>query len=116
QPPKRNHGLPHDPMMALVSPRPIGWISSLSPSGVVNLAPYSFFNIFCHTPAIVGFSSHFRKHSVNNIEQSGEFVCNLAVEALLHQMNWTAKHIPPDESEFAMTGLEMAPSLTIKTP
>ena len=116
QPPKHNHGLPHDPMMALVAPRPIGWISSLSPDGVLNLAPYSFFNIFCHTPAIVGFSSHFRKHSVNNIEKSGEFVCNLAVEALLHQMNWSAKHIPTDQDEFELVGLETAPSLLIKTP
>ena len=57
EPDKRNHGLPHDPFKAIVAPRPIGWISSLDAQGRVNLAPYSFFNAFCDSPPIVGFSS-----------------------------------------------------------
>ncbi len=65
--PKSGHALPHDPFKAIVAPRPIGWISSVDPEGRVNLAPYSFFNAFCESPPIVGFSSGGRKDSQRNI-------------------------------------------------
>ena len=72
--PKSGHGLRHDPFNAIIAPRPIGWISSRDARGNVNLAPYSFFNGFCYTPPIIGFSSTAWKDSVANIEETGEFV------------------------------------------
>lgn len=69
--PQHGHGLPHDPFNALVGPRPIGWISSRSSAGAINLAPYSFFNAFNYTPPIIGFSSNGYKDSVANVEQTG---------------------------------------------
>ena len=70
--------LPHDPFKAVIAPRPIGWVSTLSEDGVLNLAPYSFFNAFCDSPPVVGFSSSGRKDSQRNVEETGEFVANLA--------------------------------------
>ena len=100
EPPKRNHGLPHDPMKAMVAPRPIGWISTISTSGVVNVAPYSFFNLLSERPYIVGFSSAGKKDSMRNAEATGEFVWNLATLPLLEQMNLTSAPLPPGMSEF----------------
>ncbi len=85
--PANGHGLPHDPFNAIVGPRPIGWISSHDSEGRLNLAPYSFFNAFNYIPPIIGFSSVGRKDSLNNIEQTGEFVWNLATRPLAEQMN-----------------------------
>lgn len=116
EPAKRNHGLPHNPLKAVVAPRPIGWISSLTPGGTANLAPYSFFNLVSEQPDIVAFSSTGRKHSVANIEATGEFVCNLATHALVAQVNLTSKPIPADESEFDLAALERAPSRLVKPP
>ena len=79
--------LPHNPLKAIVAPRPIGWISSLSPAGVANLAPYSFFNLVSESPDIVMFSSSGVKDTVRNILDTGEFVCNLATRELLAQVN-----------------------------
>ena len=76
--PNNGHGLKHDPFNAIIAPRPIGWISSRDAKGNVNLAPYSFFNGFCYTPPIIGFSSTSWKDSVANIQETGEFVWNLA--------------------------------------
>jgi len=67
------HGMAHDPFKAVVVPRPIGWISSLSPDGVLNLAPYSFFNAVSDKPPMVVFSSVGRKDSIRKIVASGEF-------------------------------------------
>lgn len=67
-----------DPFKAVVAPRPIGWISSVDREGRVNLAPYSFFNAVGENPPSVVFSSAGRKHSITNIEATGEFVCSLA--------------------------------------
>ena len=75
--PAQGHGLPHDPFNAIVAPRPIGWISSRSAGGQVNLAPYSFFNAFNYVPPIVGFSSIGRKDTLRNVQETGEFVWNL---------------------------------------
>ena len=67
----RNHGLKHNPFKALVAPRPIGWIGTISKAGVFNLAPYSFFNAVCDAPPIVMFSSAGRKDSLTNVEDTG---------------------------------------------
>ena len=72
--PAKGHGLKHDPFNAIIAPRPIGWISSRDTRGHVNLAPYSFFNAFCYHPPIIGFASTNWKDTVENIQQTGEFV------------------------------------------
>jgi flavin reductase (DIM6/NTAB) family NADH-FMN oxidoreductase RutF len=110
------HGLKHDPGTCLVVPRPIGWITTISPSGVVNLAPYSFFNIVSTKPPFVLFSSSGRKHSQRNAELSGEFVFNLATWDLRVEMNITGSDHREDISEAEIAGLEMVPSKTVKPP
>lgn len=67
---RRGHGLPHDPFNAIVGPRPIGWISSLSKTGTPNLAPYSFFNAFNYVPPIVGFASIGAKDTLRNVQET----------------------------------------------
>ena len=114
--PANGHGLKHDPFNAIIAPRPIGWISSRNAKGHVNLAPYSFFNGFNYIPPIIGFSSTSRKDSVANIEQTGEFVWNLATMDLAKQMNATAAHVAPDVSEFVLAGLTEAPSTIVNVP
>jgi flavin reductase (DIM6/NTAB) family NADH-FMN oxidoreductase RutF len=114
--PRNGHGLKHDPFNAIIAPRPIGWISSRDRQGNVNLAPYSFFNGFCYTPPIIGFSSTAWKDSVRNIQESGEFVWNLATMDLAQQMNATAAHVGHEVSEFAVAGLTAAPCERVKAP
>lgn len=109
--------LPHDPFKAIIAPRPIGWISSISAAGAVNLAPYSFFNAVASSPvALLAFSSEGRKDSVANVEATGEFVWNMATYALRDAMNATAAPLPEGESEFTHAGLETAPSRLIRPP
>lgn len=110
------HGLPHNPWNALVSPRPIGWISTLSADGVPNLAPYSFFNAISGNPPFVMFSSTPRKNSLANIEASGEFAVNVATWDLRLQMNQTSAVYPPELDEFEMAGLAKAPCRNIRVP
>ena len=110
------HGLPHDPITALVVPRPIGWITTVSATGVVNLAPYSFFNLIAGKPPFVMFSSEPAKDSQRNAEATGEFVFNLATYDLRNSMNTTASAFPPDVSEPGMAGLEMLPSIDVRPP
>jgi flavin reductase (DIM6/NTAB) family NADH-FMN oxidoreductase RutF len=81
------HGLKHSPVTALVVPRPIGWITTLNKEGVVNLGPYSFFNLVSGYPPWVIFSSAPRKHSQTNAEATGEFVFNLATWDLREEMS-----------------------------
>ena len=71
----RDHGLPHDPLKAIVAPRPIGWISALDGQGRVNLSPYSFFNAISTKPPLVMFSSEGMKDAISFVAESGEFVC-----------------------------------------
>lgn len=111
-----NHGLPFDPFKALVAPRPIGWISSLSADGIVNLAPYSFFNGLSNRPNIVMFSSMGYKDSVRNIDQTGEFVCNMATYDLRLQMNETSGAWPPNIDEFEISGLTAVASREVAPP
>ena len=114
--PRNGHGLKHDPFNAIVAPRPIGWISSRGAGGNVNLAPYSFFNAFCYKPPIIGFSSTSRKDSVQNIEETGEFVWNLATMNLAKQMNSTAAHVARSVSEFEIAGLTPEPCRMVNVP
>jgi flavin reductase (DIM6/NTAB) family NADH-FMN oxidoreductase RutF len=110
------HGLAHTPWTALVVPRPIGWISSLSQTGVPNLAPYSFFNAVAGVPPFVMFSSAGRKDSQTNIEATGEFVVNMAVADLKDAVNMTSAPFEPDVDEFESAGLEKAPCRNVSVP
>jgi flavin reductase (DIM6/NTAB) family NADH-FMN oxidoreductase RutF len=110
------HGLRHDPFKALVAPRPIGWISSLSAQGLVNLAPYSYFNAVSNDPHVVVFGSQGRKDSQRNIEETGEFVCNLATWDLREAMNQTSAMVASEVDEMALAGLEPAPSRMVRPP
>lgn len=114
--PSAGHGLPHDPFNAIVGPRPIGWISSQSATGVLNLAPYSFFNAFNYTPPLIGFASIGRKDTLRNIEAAGEFVWNLATRPLAEAMNASCAAAPPEVDEFALAGLATAPSRLVQVP
>jgi len=108
--PRAGHRLPHDPVNAIVAPRPIGWISTVSAAGVRNIAPYSFFNLINYTPPLIAFSSVGRKDSVANVEATGEFVWNLATRDLAEAMNATSATVPPQVDEFALAGLATLPS------
>lgn len=114
--PSHGHGLPHDPLNAIIGPRPIGWISSLDSSGQRNLAPYSFFNCFNYRPPIIGFASSGWKDSVQNIVETKEFVWNLATRPLTVAMNETSASIPRHEDEFARAGLTPTASRIISAP
>ncbi|MET0268374.1 MAG: flavin reductase family protein [Duganella sp.] len=114
--PAQGHGLPHDPFNAIVGPRPIGWISTRSASGVLNLAPYSFFNAFNYTPPLIGFSSQGRKDTLHNIEETGQFVWNLATRPLAEAMNASCAPAPAEVDEFALAGLATAPSRIVDVP
>jgi flavin reductase (DIM6/NTAB) family NADH-FMN oxidoreductase RutF len=114
--PRTGHGLPHDPFNAIVGPRPIGWISTQSKDGIVNLAPYSFFNAFNYVPPIVAFSSINYKDTVRNAEETGEFAWNLVTMPLAEAMNQTCAAVPPDVNEFELAGLTQVPSRLIQAP
>jgi flavin reductase (DIM6/NTAB) family NADH-FMN oxidoreductase RutF len=116
EPHKRNHGLPHDPFKAIVAPRPIGWITSISARGEINLAPYSYFNGVSSDPPMVMFASEGRKDTVAFIEETKEFVCNLAVYDLRQEMNTTSGPYPRGVNEMAEAGLEAAASVLVKPP
>jgi len=110
------HGLAFDPFKALVAPRPIGWISTVSKAGVVNLAPYSFFNAVSEDPHYVMFASGGRKDSQRNAEETGEFVCSLATYDLREAMNRTSMPVEPDVDEMKLAGLTPAPSRLVAPP
>lgn len=117
EPEKRDPSvLPHDPFKAIVAPRPIGWISSISAAGEVNLAPYSWFNGVSSRPNCVMFSSEGYKDSAKNIEETKEFVCNFATWELREQVNATSAHLPRNVNEMELAGLEPAPSRIVKPP
>ena len=114
--PRKGHGLPHDPFNAIVGPRPIGWISTCNAQGALNLAPYSFFNAFNYVPPIVGFASIGAKDTLRNIEETGEFVCNLATRDLAEAMNQSCAAVPPEVSEFELAGLTPLASEKVRPP
>ncbi len=117
EPDKRDKSkLPHDPFKAIVAPRPIGWITSISVKGDVNLAPYSYFNGVNSRANLVMFASEGRKDSVSFIEETGEFVCNLATWDLREAMNATSAPLARGVNEMQRAGLEAAPSRLVKPP
>ncbi|MEG3768162.1 flavin reductase family protein [Alteromonas sp. 14N.309.X.WAT.G.H12] len=115
--PKQGHGLVHDPFNAIIAPRPIGWISTKSKTGVLNLAPYSFFNALNYTPPIIGFSVvGSKKDSFINVQETGEFCWNLVSKDLVEAMNITSKPFASEESEFHHAGLEIVESNIVGVP
>ena len=114
--PREGHRLPHSPIKAIIAPRPIGWISTLSLDGIANLAPYSFFNIISEKPPILLFSSEGRKDTVRNIEATGEFVFNLATRDLAEAMNISSADWPSDADEFEKSGLGKLASEAVAAP
>ena len=122
EPDKDDHGLPYNPYKSIVVPRPIGWISTLSRDGVVNLAPYSQFNNLAYDPPYVMYSANSfpgtgrRKDSVKNAADTGEFVVNMATYELREAVNVTSQFLPPEIDEAKLAGLEMIPSRIVRAP
>ena len=120
--PKDGSGLPHNPLNAIVVPRPIGWISTLSAEGVPNLAPYSFFNAVAYTPPQVMFSATSNhkfgglKDAVADAQATGEFVVNVATWELREQMNASAVPAPREVDEFEYAGLTKVESRLVSCP
>lgn len=110
------HGLAHNPWLALVAPRPIGWISTYSAEGVANLAPYSFFNAMSVAPPFVAFGSGGRKDTLSNIEASGCFAVNMVTEKLARQMVETSGDYDASVDEFEQVGLTRADCSNIAAP
>ena len=115
-------GLRHNPFTALVTPRPIGWISTVNAQGLSNLAPFSFFNAVSSAPPMVMFcanASHTDggdKDSLANARATGEFVANLATFDLQKQMNDSSSAAPRAIDEFDLVGLTKAPSRLVRPP
>ncbi len=108
-------------LTGVVTPRPIAWVTTLSPTGVVNLAPFSFFNAFGANPPVVVFSPTLTRHgtkkdTLRNIEANGEFVIHSSVARLAETVNLTSRELPPDESEVELAGLHTTPSVKVKPP
>ncbi len=114
--PSKGHGLPHDPFKALVAPRPIGWISTISAAGDLNLAPYSYFNAYSSNPYLVMFSSQGAKDSVSFARETGQFVVNLASADLFDAMVISSTDAPRGQSEFSIAGLTPKPSSLVAPP
>ncbi|MCT4555502.1 MAG: flavin reductase family protein [Pelagimonas sp.] len=113
--PEDGHGLPHNPFNAIVSPRPIGWISTRGSTGD-NLAPYSFFNAVAYVPPQVMFSSTGTKDSLTNLRETGVFCVNVVAHAMKEAMNASSATVAPGEDEFALTGVAKAECETIDCP
>ena len=101
---------------AVIAPRPISWISTVSASGTYNLAPHSYTTVVSSNPPIVAFVSIGRKDSVRNAEATGCFVYNVGNHALVERINRTAADFPPDVSEFEWAGLTPIASTRIRAP
>lgn len=103
-------------LTSVIVPRPIAWVSTVCQDGAANLAPHSFFTVAAVDPPIVQFTSVGRKDSLRNVEDTGEFVVNLAPEALFEQVNATATNFPHGVSEFEAVGVAQEPSARVKPP
>lgn len=118
-----DHRLERDPLKACVVPRPIGWVTTISQAGIVNLAPYSFFNLVVEKPPIVMFCVNKPhavdgglKDSVRNVLETAEFVVNLATWDLRAAVNATAAAVPPGSNEMDLAGLQPSPSILVRPP
>ncbi|MEH6524524.1 MAG: flavin reductase family protein [Sneathiella sp.] len=120
--PSEPHGLKHGPLKAIISPRPIGWISSLDEAGGLNLAPFSFFNAMAENPPMVAMgingthSEGGAKDTLHNIEKTKEFVCNMVTYDIRDSMNTTSAMAPRAVDEFELAGLTPTPSELVKPP
>ncbi len=108
-------------LIGSVVPRPIGWASTVSASGVANLAPFSFFTVVCVAPPMVSLTvmrkaDGSEKHTLKNVRDTGEFCCNVVTRPVWQQMVDSANGFPEDDSEFAETGLTPIPSVKVKPP
>lgn len=108
-------------LVGIVTPRPIAWVTTVSPSGVVNLAPFSFFNAFGANPPIVVFSPTLRrdgskKDTLLNLEKLGEFVIHSAVAPLAEKVNLTSRELPYEESEIPLVELTTVPCQKVQPP
>lgn len=107
-------------LTAAVTPRPIGWISSINAKGERNLAPFSFFNVVGYDPPHVIFApinpNGKRKDTTANVLETGEFVVNMVTEELAEKMNKTSAALPPDADEFEFAGLTPQDSMKVKPP
>jgi len=115
-PNRKSPALAYNPIKAIVAPRPIGWISTVSATGVANLAPYSFFNLIADAPFMVMFATSGHKDSFFNAVSSGEFVWNLVSHNLADAMNRTAGTVEAQVDEFELAGLTKAESQTVSAP
>lgn len=118
---KNDHGLPFNPFKSICVPRPIAWISSLSKTGVLNLAPFSQFTNVSYDPPMIVFSSSDRgngqqKDTVQNILDTKEFVVNMATWELQNEVEITGQDEAPEVDEAKLAGLEMTPSQKVKPP
>lgn len=121
EPDERNFVETHQLLTGIVTPRPIAWVTTISANGIVNLAPFSFFNVFGSNPPVVVFSPTLRrdgtkKDTLRNLEATREFVVHSSVSSLAEAVNLTSKELPPDESEVELAGLHTVPSLKVKPP
>lgn len=103
-------------LKAVIVPRPIAWVSSISEDGIVNLAPHSFFTVASEDPPIVQFTSVGTKDSLANVTSTGEFVVCLANRPLVEQVNSTGTAYPPEIDEFEAAGLAAEPAETVRPP
>jgi flavin reductase (DIM6/NTAB) family NADH-FMN oxidoreductase RutF len=103
-------------LTALVVPRPVGWISTISRRGVRNLAPYSYFNLMGSDPPYVAFGSTGVKDSLTNLREVPEFVANIVTMHLLERMNFTSTDFPRDEDEFGWADLTPVPAAKVRSP
>jgi flavin reductase (DIM6/NTAB) family NADH-FMN oxidoreductase RutF len=108
-------------LVGSVVPRPIGWASTLSSSGVANLAPFSFFTVVCVAPPMISLTiarnpDGSEKHTLKNVRDTGEFCFNVVTEPVWKEMVDSANAFPEGDSEFAETGLTPIPGVKVKTP
>ena len=119
---RNDHGLRYNPLKACVAPRPIGWMTTMNAAGLVNLAPFSFFNLLSYDPPFVMFSAGTHegdggsKDTVVNVAATGEFVYNMATFAQKDQMNTSALIIERGVDEMSAAGLEPLPSRLVRPP
>lgn len=119
---KNDHDLPFNPFKSCIVPRPIGWITSIDKAGNVNLAPYSYFNAVCDVPPMIIFSTTTNHHdggwkdTLRNVEETKEFVINIATWHLQQEVNLTSADFDRGVNEIEIANLETVPAVLVKPP
>src|SRR5580658_3491262 len=108
-------------MVGSIVPRPIAFVSTVSPDGIYNLSPFSFFTGASANPPVVCFcplrnAKGLPKDTLNNIERTGDFVVNIVSEEFVEKMNATSAEFPPDVDEFQVAGLTAVPGDLVRSP